>query len=79
MPWRNWVCFFVKFIHQGAFIKQHGLKYDLSKKTVLVLYDKTAKTRTIKIRILRMYMYEYVRTVYVYVVQVVRVRNSRSG
>ena len=35
MPWRNWVCFFVKFIHQGAFIKQLGLKYDLSKKTVL--------------------------------------------
>lgn len=39
----------------------------------------TAKTRTIKISILRMYTYEYVRTVYVYVVQVVRVRNSRSG
>ena len=37
MSWRNWVCFFVKFIHQGAFIKQHGRKYDLSKKTVRVL------------------------------------------
>ena len=47
MPWRNWVCFFVKFIHQGAFIKQLGLKYDLSKKTVRARKNKLSFSQTL--------------------------------
>lgn len=44
MPWRTWVCFFVKFNHQGAFIKQHCQKYDLAKKTVRLCTSTTSLT-----------------------------------